>query len=188
MDAADTIVAGDGLQDLLASVAQGNREAFNELYHLTSRRLFPIVRRIVVQRDLAEDVLQETYLTIWNKAAQFDGNRGSSFGWMAAIARNGAIDRLRRDNCRPRDHVTLDDANNGIEKLIAEQEEGDEGNSVTIRHCVEALQKNHRKAILLGYYYGMTHEEMASHFHTPLGTVKSWVRRGLHQLKECCEQ
>ncbi len=182
------MVRADELDNLLAAIAGGNRSAFDELYQITSRRLFPIVRRIVDQRDLAEDVLQETYLTIWRKAGQFDRKRGSSFGWIAAIARNRAIDRLRREGGWRREDVALDDANDGVEKLIADEAEGDLGDSATIRQCVESLQNNHRKAILLGYFYGMTHEEMASHFDAPLGTIKSWVRRGLHQLKECCEQ
>ena len=188
MNDALTFEKTDELGNLLGSVAAGNREAFEELYQVTSRRLFPIVRRIVIQRDLAEDVLQETYLTIWRKAAQYDRKRGSSFGWMAAIARNRAIDRLRRDNSRPREDVALDDADENVENLIAVETKEYLGQSATIRQCVDGLQKNHRKAILFGYYYGMTHEEMAAHFDAPLGTVKSWVRRGLHQLKECCEQ
>ena len=188
MNDAHTIVEMDKLGDLLESVASGNRKAFEELYQVTSRRLFPVVRRIVVERDLAEEVLQETYLTIWRKAGQFDRSRGTSLGWIAAIARNRAIDRLRRDNCRPREDLALDVAEDGVERLVAESAIGDTSDAATIRQCVEALQSNHRKAILFGYYYGMTHEEMAAHLSAPLGTVKSWVRRGLHQLKECCDQ
>ena len=188
MNDALTIVKADELGGLLTSVASGNRAAFDELYQVTSRRLFPIVRRIVIQRDLAEDVLQETYLTIWRKAGQYDPKRGPSFSWMAAIARNRAIDRLRRDNSRSREDIALDDSDVSVETLIADETKGISGEFATIRQCVDGLQKNHRKAILFGYYYGMTHEEMASHFDAPLGTVKSWVRRGLHQLKECCEQ
>lgn len=185
---APTIVKADDVGSLLVAVASGDRAAFGELYQVTSRRLFPIVLRIVVQRDLAEDVLQDTYLTIWRKAEQYDENRGPAVGWMAAIARNRAIDRLRRDNSRPREDVALDDFEDNVEKLIADEPKENSGYSATIRKCVDGLQENHRKVILFGYYYGMTHEEMASHFDAPLGTIKSWVRRGLHQLKECCEQ
>jgi RNA polymerase sigma-70 factor (ECF subfamily) len=110
----------DELGNLLASVASGDRAAFEELYHVTSRRLFPIVRRIVGERELAEDVLQEIYLTIWRKAGQYDRRRGSPFSWIAAIARNRAIDRLRRDSCRPREDVALDDADDGIEILFTQ--------------------------------------------------------------------
>lgn len=188
MNDAPTIVKADEFGGLLAAIASGNREAFDELYQATARRLFPVVLRIVIQRDLAEDVLQETYLTIWRKAGQYDRKRGASFGWIAAIARNRAIDRLRRDNSRPREDVALDDSDDDVEYLIADQAKGNSGDSATIRQCVDGLQENHRKAILFGYYYGMTHEEMAAQFDAPLGTVKSWVRRGLHQLKECCEQ
>lgn len=188
MDDTLTIEIPDDLGLLLDSVARGDRDAFDDLYQVTSRRLYPIVRRIVIKPDLAEDVLQETYLTIWRKAGQYNDRRGPAFGWIAAIARNRSIDRLRRNNSRPRDDVALDDAENGAENLVAAGARPDGGEVATIRQCVEALQSNHRKAILLGYYYGMSHEEMASHLHTPLGTVKSWVRRGLLQLKECCGQ
>lgn len=188
MNDASAIMTSDELGDLLASIASGDRKAFGELYQATSRRLFPVVLRIVVKRDLAEDVLQETYLTIWRKAAQYDSTRGAAFGWMTAIARNRAIDRLRRDNCRPREDIALDDHGDNVEKLISVEPGADLGESATIRRCVDGLQFNHRKVILFGYYYGMTHEEMASHFNAPLGTIKSWVRRGLHQLKECCGQ
>ena len=183
-----TIIDSDGLEDLLSAVASGNRAAFDDLYEATARRLYPIVRRIVVQPDLAEDVLQEAYLTIWRKAGQFDRRKGAAFSWLATIARNRAIDRLRRDDRRPHDEIPLDSADERIEKLIADRAAESIGDRATVRKCLNGLQKNHRKTILCAFFYGMTHEEMSSRFETPLGTIKSWVRRGLHQLKECCAQ
>lgn len=181
------VLPGDRLDHLLQAIKRGNREAFSELYQLTASRLLPIALRIMQRRDLAEDVLQDVYLTIWRQAANYRDSRGQALAWMAAVTRSRAIDRLRRDQ-----RHNLNEAGGGDNARESEQIEGPSDTvpqhlSFSVRQCVEALQENSRKAVLLAYYYGMTHEELAARLNSPLGTVKSWVRRGLAQLKDCLE-
>ena len=173
------------LEDLIASCAGGDRPAFSRLYQLTSGRLFAVTLRIMGQRALAEEVLQEAYLTLWRRAGQYSPERGAPMAWMTTIARNQAIDRLRREKISPRKFKSLDEEEGLLPELAAGEADLAVEVSVSIRKCVDGLQNNHRKAVLLAYYYGMTHEELAEQLDAPLGTVKSWIRRGLSQLKDC---
>ena len=176
------------LDELLAATAQGDRQAFGRLYQRTSGRLFALALGILRRRDLAEDVLQEAYLTVWSKAAQQHAGRASPFAWMATIVRHRAIDRLR---ARTNDPEPVADINLVADSVVAEVSDEREilaALSASVRQCLERLDEKRRDAILLAYYYGMTHEEISARLDTPLGTTKSWVRRGLLQLKGCLEQ
>ena len=177
----------DPLEELLIAAGRGDRESFARLYNLSASRLLPIALRILRQREPAEEVLQEAYLTIWNKASQYSRDRGKPLAWMGTIVRHRAIDQLRRQNREPRSAVSLDDV---YESGLAEQlsEAPFDQVDVGLRGCLEQLQAKQQKAIVLAFYYGHTHEELASSLDTPLGMVKSWVRRGLLQLKECLDQ
>ncbi len=178
----------DDMGDLLLATGRGEQPAFAHLYNLSSPILFAIALRTLRRRELAEEVLQESYLSIWKKAGQYHPARGRALAWMITIVRNRAIDRLRAEG-RLGDRLEgLEDdsvssrAANVVEPSIPGHL------AQTVRGCIEQLQNNYRKSILLAYYYGLTHEELAARLETPLGTVKSWVRRGLHQLKGCVEQ
>ena len=176
------------LDELLAATAQGDRQAFGRLYQRTNGRLFALALGILRRRDLAEDVLQEAYLTVWSKAAQQHAGRASPFAWMATIVRHRAIDRLR---ARTNDPEPVADINLVADSVVAEVTDEREilaALSASVRQCLERLDEKRRDAILLAYYYGMTHEEISARLDTPLGTTKSWVRRGLLQLKGCLEQ
>jgi len=178
----------DEFGELMAATAAGDRRAFARLYEETSGRIFAIVLRLMGDRPAAEEILQETYLTVWRKSDQYRPDRGAPLAWMTTIARNKAIDRLRADAGRVRN---LDEWDDRIEKRIsriAEQDAVPKHLSDTVRRCIGSLQVNYRKSLLLAYYYGMSHEELATVLDSPLGTVKSWVRRGLSQLKECVDQ
>ncbi len=173
----------DPLRQLLQAAGAGDRQAFARVYQLASPRLFAIALRIARRRDMAEDILQEAFLTIWEKADRYDPERGSPLAWMSTIVRYRAIDRLRRREAS--DPVgTGDEAESLTETpdledtIEAHQVAGD------VRDGLALLGEKQREAILLAYYYGMTHEELASRLGAPLGTVKSWVRRGLLQLRE----
>ena len=176
------------LGDLLQSTAQGDRQAFAELYRLTASRFFAIALRIVGLRDAAEDVVQDAYLTIWRKADQYQPDRGQPRAWMAAIVRRRAIDRLRSDHGRPRSFDQWTEATEGQASLLSHGAVQTDHLPDSVRRCLERLQENHRKAICWAYYYGMTHDELSLKLEAPLGTVKSWVRRGLLQLKDCLDQ
>ena len=177
----------EALAQLLCASGNGDRAAFAEVYRLTSARLYPIALRLLRRPEAAEDVLQEAYVLIWRKAAQFHPGRGRPLPWMAAIVRNRAIDRLRAQAREPQDPAQWDDMAEGLADPAASASAAAAPDSVAVRGCLERLQENQRQAILLAYYGGLTHEERAARLEAPLGTVKSWVRRGLLQLKDCLE-
>ena len=179
---------GETLEELLAATAQGDRQAFGRLYQLTSGRLFALALQILKRRELAEDVLQEAYLTVWSKAAQQHAGRASAFAWMATIVRHRAIDRLRARVNNPEPVADVNLVSDAVVAEVADEREILAALSASVRQCLERLNENRRGAILLAFYYGMTHEEIAERLDTPLGTTKSWVRRGLLQLKGCLEQ
>ena len=171
------------LGDLLAGVAEGDRAALAELYQEIGGRVFAITLRILGHRDLAEEVTQDTFLAIWQKADRYDPARSPPFTWIAAIARNRSIDRLRKSGERHQS-IALDE---GHAALAQRDDAPDAAVSAAsdIDTCLKRLQKERREAILLAYYHGLSHEELAERMGAPLGTVKSWVRRGLGQLRDC---
>ena len=168
------------LADDLDRIAEGDRARFEALYRLTASRLWAVVRRMVVQKQPAEDVLQETYLTIWRKAHLFDRTAGDALGWMTTIARHRAIAWLRQPGNATRKAIagtTLD----GDEETAAE---GAPEGSVLFKELMDKLTSEQRESLLLVYLYGMTQEEVSIALDVPLGTIKSRVRRGLIALKE----
>jgi len=176
---------GDQLAELLSATAAGDRAAFARLYQETSDRLFAVALRILRRRDLAEDVLQDAYLAIWKKAGQYQAGRGRPLAWMATIVRYRAIDRLRASG------RAAEAQPSAVEDLEAEGDCADwqepQALAIGLSRCLERLQPKQRDAILLAFYHGFTHEELAVRLDVPLGTVKSWVRRGLMQLKDCLD-
>ena len=173
------------LESLLAQVALGSREAFDALYRGTANRLFGICLRVLTERSEAEDALQDVFTTVWRKAAQFDATRASATAWLAMIARNKSIDRLRSMPAR-QTRASLD--------LAADVEDPDaspprEAQAATDRAqletCLERLEPRRRSLIRAAFFEGLTYEELAIRIQAPLGTIKSWIRRGLRQLREC---
>jgi RNA polymerase sigma-70 factor (ECF subfamily) len=173
---------------LLASIALGSRDAFEALYRRTSAKLFGICLRVLPARTEAEDVLQEVFASIWQKAAQYDASRASALAWLTMIARNRAIDRLRAlptgAQTTPIDLVAeltdpqaapLDDA-----ERAADRERLD--------NCLHELDTRRRALIRAAFFDGSTYEELAVRSGSPLGSVKSWIRRGLLQLRACLER
>ncbi len=169
---------------LLGRTAAGDRQAFRALYETTGPRLFAITLRMVKARDIAEDVLQEAFVKIWERSWQYDPAKGEALAWLATVTRHCALDRLRK---QPRSHVAFDEA------IVAEvdaqlgQLTETMGEAGDLRRCLAALREDFRKAVVLAYVNGFTHEELAEQLGKPMGTVKSWVRRGLEQLKGCMD-
>lgn len=170
----------------LAEVAAGRREALREVYDLTSAKLFGICLRILEDRIEAEDVLQEVYLAVWNKAGRFEPERASPITWLATIARNRAIDRLRalgptRTARRDLDaaETVADEAPDALARLEAQ------GETARLRACLEQLEARAREAIVSAFYGGRTYDDLAEQAGVPLGTMKSTIRRGLIRLKGC---
>jgi RNA polymerase sigma-70 factor, ECF subfamily len=175
------------LEGLLAQVALGNRAAFEALYRGTANRLFGICLRVLTQRSEAEDALQEVYTTVWRKAAQFDPEKASATAWLAMIARNKAIDRLRAmPAMQTRGSIEL--AQN-LEDHAASPAQAVETSKdrARLEYCLERLEPKRRSLIRAAFFDGMTYEELAARIEAPLGSIKSWIRRGLLQLRECLD-
>jgi RNA polymerase sigma factor (sigma-70 family) len=173
----------------LARVAGGDRAALQIVYQDTCAKLFGVCLRILNDRSEAEDVLQEVYLTVWRKAAGFDPARASPITWLVAIARNRSIDRLRAaaggrrmDPIDDAAQAVRDPAPVAVELVEAAQE------SSRLGLCLEQLEPRQSIAIRSAFLDGNTYEELALRMKVPLGTMKSWIRRGLLKLRDCLER
>ena len=177
----------NSLEALLAQVAMGNRAAFNTLYRSTANRLFGICLRVLTQRSEAEDALQDVYTAVWRKAAQFDATKASATAWLAMIARNKAIDRLRSMPAQQA-RSSLELAEN-VEDTAASlpQQVQTATDRARLEHCLERLEPRRRSLIRAAFFDGLTYEELAAKIEAPLGSIKSWIRRGLLQLRECLD-
>ena len=184
MDASPT---ENALETLLAQCAEGDQAAFARLYGLTSGKLLSVCRSFFRHGGEAEEVLQEAYLRIWRASPQYRANRGRPMTWMITVARHAAIDRLRQT--RQERALTVDNTDTehcgedvGLCKPTSVEAERSE-----IAHDMSrglaGLEEGPRRAITLAFYFGYTHEELAQELDVPLGTVKSWIRRGLVKLK-----
>jgi len=175
-----------GLERLLAQVALGDARAFEMLYHATSAKLFGVCLRLLPERSDAEDVLQDAYAAIWRKAAQYDAAIASPISWLAMIAHNKAIDRLRSEgtarNVPIEFAAEVSDTGPGASQLAEHA-----GEARRLDHCLEKLEARRRTLIRTAFFDGATYEELARRTDTPVGTVKSWIRRGLMQLRTCLE-
>ena len=155
------------------------------VYDLTSRKLFGIILPVISDREKAEDILQDVFLKVWNRAGRYDPDKGSAITWLCAIARNTAIDALRRDGRIP--EVGDDDAYFDASDETPDAEEAlcSEEDRERLRRCLSALQDDHRRSIRMAYFRGYSYSELAAKLEVPLGTMKSWIRRGLASLKGC---
>ena len=176
--------AGDDLTDLLIRIAARDTAAFAALYKQTSAKLYGVVARILTRGDVAADVIQEAYVRIWERACDFDPVKGSPLAWMATIARNRALDEVRR--VRP---VSLEDQPEGFEPAAEEIDplaarERSEGLTALV-DCLKALDEEKRAVVLLAYYRGLSREALAKRFGRPVPTIKTWLHRSLAQLRDC---
>jgi RNA polymerase sigma-70 factor (ECF subfamily) len=176
------------LDKLLSDIALGSRQAFEKLYRDSSPQLFAICLRIVPQRSEAEDVLQEVFATVWRKASQFDAERAGAMSWLAMIARNKAIDRIRSQP-RPQTFEPLEVAQELADPAASPQRDAQAaGERERLEDCMKRLDDRRRSLIRAAFFDGSTYEELAARVGSPLGSVKSWIRRGLLQLRECLER
>lgn len=169
---------------LLARVAARDREAFAAVYRATSSRLWGIVLRILPRRDVAEDVLQDVYMRIWERAGSYDPAKASPMTWMATIARNRAIDeiRLKRPTSIEDAPEALEVAETGADPLDSAQQSDE---LRRLKACLEALEPERREMVLLAYYSGLSRDELAQRFAHPVNTIKTWLHRSLAQLRKC---
>jgi RNA polymerase sigma-70 factor (ECF subfamily) len=183
------------LAQLLARSGLGDRRAFAELYRKTSAHLFAVVLRIQHDRAAAEDLLQEIYVAVWKGAAGFDAAQSQPLTWLTSIARNRAIDSLRRAQAQPRtvSATAEDDDESDAVDTVAGDDPGPldllarASEARRLAGCMEGLSAQQRQSVALAFFDGLSHAEVAEHLREPLGTVKSWVRRGLLALKGCLD-
>jgi RNA polymerase sigma-70 factor (ECF subfamily) len=172
----------------LGRIPAGDRAALQTVYRLTSAKLFGVCLRILGERAEAEDVLQEVYVTVWRKAADFDATRASPMTWLIAIARNRSIDRLRASsqsrNMAPIEAAAeIADTARGADRNIERAQE-----HARLHGCLDGLASHERAALHGAFFDGNTYEDLASRMKVPLGTMKSWIRRAMIKLKACLEQ
>ena len=184
------------LSRLLSRAGLGDRAAFATLYERTSSHLFAVVLRINRDRSQAEDILQEVYVSVWRAAQGFDAAQSQPLTWLTSIARNRAIDSLRRAQTQPqfdsRSHANDEDSDvyddkadhaPGPLELLSQASD-----ARALGECMAVLSAPQRQSVALAFYDGLSHAEVAERMHQPLGTVKSWVRRALMSLKTCLER
>jgi RNA polymerase sigma-70 factor (ECF subfamily) len=188
----------DELSALLARISLGDRVAFATLYRLTAAHLLGVVLRINSDRAQAEDLLQEVYVKIWGAAGSFDAQRAQPMTWMTSIARHRAIDSLRRKQVEPKWVTTRAGAEpDEDDELLDQLASGDAGpmellgqavQARSVAVCLKGLTAEQQQTLALAFYQGLSHSEVADQLRQPLGTVKSWVRRGLLALRSCLER
>ena len=174
------------LSRALARVAQQDADALRYVYRHTSAKLFGVCLRILHDRQEAEDVLQDVYLTVWRKAGGFDPERASPITWLAVLTRNRAIDRLRARGDRVVADVTEAEALADPAPLASALIETDEDHA-RLAACLEQLDPRHAGAVRTAFFEGVTYEALSQRLAMPLGTLKSWIRRSLISLRACLE-
>ncbi|WGY70495.1 sigma-70 family RNA polymerase sigma factor [Burkholderia cepacia] len=174
------------LNQFLLDVAAGDQDAFGILYRRTSAKLFGVCLTILRDRGEAEEVLQDVYVTVWRRAATFDPALASAITWLGAIARNRAIDRLRRHREAPVDESTMEETADEQPSPAAVAEHSEARRR--LEYCLENLPAAQGSVVREAFFAGATYAELAEHLRVPLGTLKSWIRRSLIQLKACLER
>ncbi|MBB3140848.1 sigma-70 family RNA polymerase sigma factor [Halomonas organivorans] len=169
------------LLDDLAGCARGEHRALSRLYRATSARLYAQLLRIVREETAAQDCLQQVYLRAWQSADHYDPDRARPMTWLSTLARNVGIDWLRRR--RPEGDEAAVDALDGGHR--PEDDSVALQSAQALHDCLAVLGQEQRQAMELAYFQGLTHGELAERVAQPLGTVKSWIRRGLERLKSC---
>jgi RNA polymerase sigma-70 factor, ECF subfamily len=179
------MTSADPFIELLAAAGRRDQQAFAKLYELSSARLFGVALKLLRRRDWAEEVLQDAFVSIWQHASEYNTALAAPLTWMTTIVRNRCLDWLRRPQHEiSSDDETLfesipDDALGPLERLVQSAA------TKSIFTCLQRLAARERQTIALAFLHGLTHSELAEHLREPLGTVKTYVRRGLAQLKAC---
>ncbi|NBA96278.1 sigma-70 family RNA polymerase sigma factor [Pseudomonas sp. R5(2019)] len=178
-------VDANQLRTLLTEVSLGNRRSFEALYRSVSGLLYAVAFKCMGRKDMAQEVVQESFVRIWHHASRYDSTVAEPLTWMISITRHLAIDQLRK-----RREVALDDnplheledhTPGAVEQLTAQRE------ASALNRCLQTLDNAQRTAITTAYFQGLSCSEIAARLHQPLGSVKSWIRRGMERLRRCLE-
>lgn len=172
------------LADLLAATAKGDQAAFQRLYEATRAKLYGVALRILKRHDLTEEVVQETYVKIWGSAGRFDRTVASPITWMATIARNRAIDLVRkRGEASIEEEPEAMDVAAELPNPLAAREMTEDLNRLMA--CLGKLEEERKQLVLLAYYSGLSREQLAARLAKPVNTIKTWLRRSLMEIREC---
>jgi RNA polymerase sigma-70 factor (ECF subfamily) len=184
-----TLATDAHLIALLDRIATRDEMALRELYDITSRKLYGLALRMVGRVDLAEDVLQECYLNVWRIASDYRASLSPPLGWMSVIVRSRALDMLRKLSSQMDGKMqSIDDEESQqiassevglLDAVMAGEQAG------ALNNCLSKIEAKQREVIVWAYFRDMSHSELASQFDLPIGTIKTWIRRGLAQLKSC---
>ncbi|WP_372240731.1 RNA polymerase sigma factor [Pseudomonas sp. PB120] len=179
------IADADQLRQLLAQCSLGDRRAFETLYRSVGPRLHGVALRFMGRPDLAEEVLQESFVRIWNNASRYEPHLSAPLTWMINITRHQAIDQLRKHRDRPltdlEEQALVDESPSAHDQLSSAREAN------ALNRCLESLDGMQRQSITVAYFQGLSCSELAEHLAAPLGSVKSWIRRGMERLRRCLE-
>jgi len=180
------------LQALLSSCAQGDRKSFQTLYQKGSPKLYSVAMRLLGERGLADEALQEAFVHIWYNAREYHCEKGHPMVWMISIVRYRALDimrregsqRSRKDGFEQEQRLLMDPS---MEHELADEINVDVVELKELQACLDLLKDNERESVLLSYYYGFSHGELVEKLKSPLGTIKSWIRRGMESVRECMQ-
>jgi RNA polymerase sigma-70 factor (ECF subfamily) len=178
------------LARLMTESAAGDWKAFTRLYAMTSPQLYGVMLRMTNYAQSCEDLLQEVYITVWKQAGRYDGSKAQVMTWLTAIARHRTLDWLRAQGAGMNQRLVAQDPEAldlAAGTASPEQSAQAAASETDLEHCLETLNEDQRSAIVLAFLEGHSHAELAERLSSPLGTVKSWVRRGLDGLKTCLQ-
>lgn len=164
---------------LLCATADGKRDAFARLYRITSGQIYAVALKMLKRKELAEEATQDAFIKIWHGASSYQRSKGTVLTWMVSIVRYRALDLMRYHNVRNEvvlENESLTQAGNTPLNTTEKRR---------LAECIGELDEQQRQAIHLAFYGGLSHQEVVRHMDTPLGTIKSWIRRGLQSLHRC---
>lgn len=172
---------------LIYRTALGDQRAFDRLYHQSSPKLYALALMVVKRKDLAEEALQDAFVSIWHSAQSYSEDKGTAQTWLNTIVRNRCLDKLRRQpkgisDLKPEEWENMiADTPEPLEEVLADDD------AKRLNGCLEHLDDKQRQSVMLAYFQGLSHSQLATQLGAPLGTVKAWVRRGLDKLKGCLQ-
>lgn len=193
MDCPKRSLTGEGLNAdlpmLLARIARRDKTAFRQLYDIASPQIFGVLIQLVRMRPVAEELLQECFTSIWQHAGSYVSSKSQPMTWITSIARNRALDYLRSGYCK---NTAFDDDEDRLcsipdETPVALDGMMAEAELKALRECLEGIEPMTARCIISAFYRGLTHDQVAAEVGAPLGTVKSWIRRGLERLRQCVD-
>ena len=185
MSTSNLLASPADLAEMLAKVSQGDRAAFEALYQATSAKLFGFALRVLANRDLAEEALQDAFVKVWHSADTYSQEKAAVMTWMTTIVRNRCIDLLR---AKPQEQSLNEDESFddwASDDLGPMEQAASMSETKALMQCLKQLAPLQRQAFVLSYFKGLAHDELATRLVQPLGTVKTWLRRGLETLKNC---